>query len=464
MRAVELFMRDYYLQARTLHAASERLAHPFRDLVEPVRRPEHARHAVGGIFFVHADVLSIDPSVARLDSAELLFEAFVIAAENDCDLDFRLRAVVERSLDRITPQERTSPALATSFRRILNSGRVGPTLRAMNDLNVLGTYLPEFGKLVAFFQHNVYHYFTADEHTIIALANAESLREREGPLREVFRMLRRKDVLYMAILLHDIAKPDGVADHEVTGVAVAEAVLTRLGMREILPDVAFLIRHHLIMEQVAFRRNIHDPQTIREFAARFERPEQLDYLYVLTYADLSAVNTNVWTEWKSAILGDLYRRASEVLRRNLRGEEIDAFHRATCASAAERVTATLLERLPEADVMRHIGGMQNDSYFSVFSEEEIARHVRAARLEQAVEASFAPAKGHTEITIIARDAPFALSRFCAVLGPTTRTSSTRISSPVTTGSSSTASGSRTPPPARRWKRGSARRSPRICAP
>lgn len=415
MRAVELFMRDYYLQARTLHTVSERLTHRFREIIEPVRRPEHARETLGGIFFLHGDVLSVAPEVTRFDSAGHLLEVFVIAAEKDCDLDFRLRAVVERSLDLITEEARSSPVLASMFRRILNSGRVGATLRAMNDLNLLGTYLPEFGRLVAFFQHNVYHYFTADEHTIIALANAESLRDRQGLLHDVFRLLPRREVLYMAVLLHDIAKPDGVSDHEVTGVAVAERVLARLGMSEIFPDVAFLIRHHLMMEQVAFRRNIHDPGTIREFAARFDRPDQLDYLFVLTYADLSAVNTNVWTEWKSAILQELYGRTAEVLRRNLRGDQIDAFHRAKRESAVEHLVAKLLARLPEDEVLRHVRGMQNDSYFAVFSEEEIARHVVASGHAGSVDAAFTPAEGHTEITVIARDAPFALSRFCAVL-------------------------------------------------
>jgi [protein-PII] uridylyltransferase len=415
MRAVENFMRDYYLQARTLHALGERLTHRFRDYVEPLRHPEHARETAGGIFFIHAEFLSVSPDVVRFDSADRLFEAFVLAAENECDLDFRLRAAVERSLDRITVEQQSSPVLAAMFRRILNSGRVGATLRAMNDLNVLGAYLPEFGRLVAFFQHNVYHYFTADEHTIIAVANAEDLREREGLLPEVFRLLRRKDLLYLALLLHDIAKPDGVSEHEVTGVAVAEKVLARLGMSDIFPDVAFLIRNHLIMEQVAFRRNIHDPQTIREFAARFERPELLDYLFVLTYADLSAVNTNVWTEWKSAILQELYRRASEILRRNLRGEEIDAFHQARRESTLERLVASLLTRLPEGEVRRHVRGMQNDSYFALFSEEEIARHIAAGNLAATVDVAFTQAEGYTEITIIASDAPFALSRFCAVL-------------------------------------------------
>jgi [protein-PII] uridylyltransferase len=414
-RAVEVFMREYYMSARTVHSTSQRLNNRFREIVEPVRHPDHAEENVRGLFFLHSDVLSIAPGVTRLSSAEEVFEAFVIAAERDLELDFRLRAVIGRSLDLISEDQLASRDLSASFSRILNSGRVGATLRVMNDLDVLGTYLPEFGRLVAFFQHNVYHYFTADEHTIIAVANAESLRERQGLLREVFRMLRRKDLLYLAILFHDIAKPDGLADHEITGVAVAERVLRRLGMEELFPDVAFLIRHHLVMEQIAFRRNIHDPDTIKEFAGRFQHAELLDYLYVLTYADLSAVNTNVWTGWKSSILQELYQRTSEVLRRNLQGSQIDAFHQAKRDAAVEKIVDTLSATIPRGDVERHVRGLQNDSYFALFSEEEIARHIAAGDLRGPVDVAFVHSEGYTEITIVARDAPFALSKFCAVL-------------------------------------------------
>ena len=414
-RAVEVFMRDYYLHARTVHASGAHLAHRFRELVEPARQPDHAAENIRGIYFLHADALTVREGVARLSTAEEIFEAFVLSAENDLGLDFRLRAAIERSVDLITDAERTSPALADSFMRILNSGRVGETLRAMNDLNVLGSFIPEFGRLVAFFQHNVYHYFTADEHTIIAVANAEALRERQGHLREVFHQLQRKDLLYLAILLHDIAKPDGVSDHEITGVEVAMAVLRRLGRTDLHPDIAFLIRHHLLMEQIAFRRNIHDPETIREFAGRFDKPEQLDYLYVLTFADLSAVNINVWTEWKAAILQELYQRTSEVLRRQLRGDAIDAYHRERRAAVVGQLIDSLSVTLPRDEVERHVRSVQNDSYFSLFSEEEIRRHILAGDLEGPVNVSFAHSGGYTEVTVVARDAPFALSRCCAVL-------------------------------------------------
>lgn len=414
-QGVDVFMREYYLQARNVHAFGRKLLHPFREAVAPVHTGGEAAEAIGEIFLLRKDSLSVASSVHRFARAADLVEAFVIAAEREVEPDFRLRAVIERSLDVITEEARTDPAIAGLFRRILRSGRVGATLREMNELNVLGTYLPEFGRLVAFFQHNVYHYFTADEHTVIAIENAEDLREASGVKHEVFRLLRRKDVLYIAILLHDIAKPDGVADHEITGVAIAERVLQRLGMSDTFADVAFLIRHHLVMEQVAFRRNIHDPVTIRDFAGRFEHPGQLDYLYLLTYADLSAVNRSVWTEWKAVMLQDLYQRTSEVLRRNLQGSEIEAFHRARRDKAADMVVALLSGQFDRQEIERHLRSIPNDSYLALFSHEEIAHHLTASGEEGPLSVRFSHAEGYTEVTVIGRDAPFALSRFCAVL-------------------------------------------------
>ncbi len=413
-RSVERFMRQYYLHARDIFRLHQQLGQQFREMLESAGRASSADKLPDG-FLLGEDFLSVDHSVQTFDEPRQSFEAFALAAENDVDIDFRLRAVLARSADLIVESTRTLPQLAGSFRRIFLSRRVAATLHAMNDLDILGRYIPEFGELVAFFQHNVYHYYTADEHTLIAISRAEALRDEQGILHEVFRNLRQKDLLYFALLLHDIGKPHGVADHEITGIEMARTVLRRLGFDEIFPDVAFLVKNHLLMEQVAFRRNVHDPETIKEFAARFGKPELLDYLYVLTYADLSAVNTGVWTGWKAAMLQELYQRGSEVLRRNLRGEQIDVFHQARHEAAADRVISTLSESMPREAVERHLRGMQSDAYVALFSEEEIGEHIRMSRLEHGAEVLFQHTEGYTEVTVIARDAPFALSKFCAAL-------------------------------------------------
>ncbi len=415
LRSVEVFMREYYLHARNVYQFHRKLTQPYRELIEHLSGLSRDEERIGIGFLLYDGVLSISPETIQFPRAEDMFEAFALAAEHDAELDFRLRGVIERSAGLLSREILDAPELASMFARILQSRRVAGTLHAMNELGVLGRYIPEFGELVAFFQHNVYHYFTADEHTLIAIANAERLREDRGILHEVFRNLKRKDILYLAILLHDIAKPRGVGDHEITGVDMARTILGRLGMDNAFPDIAFLIRNHLVMEQIAFRRNVHDAQTIKEFAAKFARPELLDYLYVLTYADLSAVNINVWSEWKSSMLQDLYLRTSEVLRRDLRGAEIDEFHRLKQVAAKAELVDKLSTQMPREQVERHLQGIQSDAYVALFTEEEIGKHIQHGLTEEPVTTLFADGEGYTEVTVIARDAPFALSKFCAVL-------------------------------------------------
>ncbi|HUI11773.1 MAG TPA: [protein-PII] uridylyltransferase [Bacteroidota bacterium] len=415
LQPVEVFMHEYYVHARTAHRLLQHTGQRFRESIEPPRAQGSSGTRIGPSFILYDDALSVDTAVASLTDPAHVFEAYALSAEHEAPADLRLRGILERSPDLIRPAHADDPRLAAQFRRILRTHRVAETLHEMNDADILPRYIPEFGALVAFFQHNVYHYYTADEHTLIAIANAERLREKQGVLHEVFRNLPRKDVLYAAILLHDIAKPRGVADHEVTGVAMSGAILRRLGMDDAVADVGFLVRHHLVMEQTAFRRNVHDPDTLKEFAARFPRPGLLDYLYVLTYADLAALNASVWTDWKDAMLRELYQRTAEVLRRNLSGAAIDEFHREQRMEAAGSVVEALSGTIPRERVRAHLDGIQDASYLALFSEEEILEHIRRAEHPEEAAVLFARPADYTEITVIARDAPFALSKFCAVL-------------------------------------------------
>ncbi|MEO8168457.1 MAG: HD domain-containing protein, partial [bacterium] len=408
LRSVEVFMREYYLHARTIYRLHQNLSHKFREMIEPVRFGSSSTESLGSVFFRTNDMLSVDPQVQRLVNASQVFEAFALSAEHEIELHVRLRRAIANSTDLFTAEQQRSPEVAMLFKKILCSRSVAKTLHDMNELNVLAAYLPEWAELVAFFQHNLYHYFTADEHTLIALAKAERLREEAGVMHEVFRNLPRKETLYLAILLHDIAKPRGVSDHEITGVDMARTILDRIGISDTFGDVSFLIRNHLIMEQIAFRRNIHDPATIKEFAAKFESPEQLDYLYLLTYADLSAVNINVWTEWKSSLLQELFQLTSEVLRRNLRGTQIDDFKRSRHEEAVEALVDRLGEAMPRERVHEHLYGIGSHAYIALFSDDEIEQHIHKSASEETISTIFTAQEGYTEVTVIAANASFAL--------------------------------------------------------
>jgi len=145
--------------------------------------------------------------------------------------------------------------------------------------------------MVGYFQPGVYHCYTADEHTLIALNNLEKLYEDTSILGKLIRSIIEKDVLYLSVIFHDIAKPISVSGHEIIGGEIANSVMERLGYgANEIAVVRFLVRHHLTMEQVAFRRNINDPATLDNFAVIFPNSDWLDLLYLLTYADLSAVS------------------------------------------------------------------------------------------------------------------------------------------------------------------------------
>ncbi len=415
LRSVEVFMRDYYRHARTVHSLFHRFGSRYQEQLLPPRRIWNRGKKAGSIYRLREEKLVLDDASTPPASAEQVLEAFQLAADNEAEIDSTLRSAIEHTAGLLKPDAWTDALVGATLRKVFLSSRVGETLRAMNDTGVLGRLVPEFGELIAFFQHNVYHYYTADEHTLIALGNAEVLRDAKGFLHEVFRTLRRRELLYLAIFLHDIAKPKGVSDHEITGVPIAQSVVRRIGFGDLADDVGFLVRHHLAMEQIAFRRNINDPATIRDFADKFNNPALLEYLYLLTYADLSAVNPSVWTEWKALMLQELYQRTSEVLLQHLKGDEVDRMHHVRKEEKKQEIIQALAPEFPEEIVRKHLDGIPNAAYTSVFSSQEIGRHLRLGTLGEGVDLRFDNGEGWTEVTIVAPDAPGALSRFCAVL-------------------------------------------------
>jgi [protein-PII] uridylyltransferase len=182
-----------------------------------------------------------------------------------------------------------------------------------------------------------------------------------------------------------------------------------------MDDVLFLVRNHLLMEQIAFRRNLGDPQTIIDFASRVHGTQQLDLLYLLTYADLSAVNKNVWTDWKAMLLHELYQRSREILERNLTGEEYARVEADRRQTAVQDMVNELSSTISEGKARDHLDAVESPAYLAAFDAAEIAEHIRRIGTDETVSTIFKRNEDHTEVTIIARDAPFALSRFCGVL-------------------------------------------------
>jgi [protein-PII] uridylyltransferase len=285
----------------------------------------------------------------------------------------------------------------------------------MNDLGLLERWIPEWKPMVSFFQHNQYHFYTADEHTLIVLANAEALEQSSSSFGNVFRSLPRRDTLYLACLFHDIAKPLLLGKHEIKGISIARRFLQRIMYDDLIDDVSFLVRHHLLMEQIAFRRNLNDPQTIVDFACMFERIEQLDYLYVLTYADLSAVNKNVLTEWKELLLWELYRKARNIMEEKMTSEQVHERSMQQAEATRADILRSLIPEFPPEEVDTHLALFSDTSYLATFKPEEIAEHLQIIRSHDQITVLFQQSGSFTEVTFISRDSPGVLSKFCAVL-------------------------------------------------
>ncbi|MFZ1729635.1 MAG: HD domain-containing protein [Bacteroidota bacterium] len=262
---------------------------------------------------------------------------------------------------------------------------VADTLQLMHEMGVLGVILPEFAALEHFFQHNVYHFFTADEHTLRAIHACEtSLRENEHSAK-ILAEIKDLSVLYYSILLHDIAKPVDLQRHEHVGADMAPEVLRRFDRMEISDTVVFLVREHLSMEQLAFRRNIREVTMLQPFIKRVKTVERLNLLYILTLADMSALNPGVLTDWKRELLRELYETVRQVL---LKG-----------AMALDQMQQEIEDTSPE----------------SAMSEAEYGAAIQDVIDGQRVRINLQHHRAYSEVTVFCLDRPQLLAQFSAAL-------------------------------------------------
>jgi [protein-PII] uridylyltransferase len=409
---VEHFMQDYYIASRSIAMLCSRVIDWANDRW-PIADLEVKKKKLISPFFLHGKQIHLGKPGVPITN-EFLLRAFLLRSERNVEFSFSLEDAIHRRLKFLKP---LNGQIETDlFRLLLHRPKgVGHSLQKMNELGLLDRWIPEWKPMVSFFQHNQYHFYTADEHTMIALSNAEALEQSNSSFGIVFRSLPRKDTLYLGCLLHDIAKPLYIGKHEIKGIPIAKRILKRLRYNDVIEDVSFLIRHHLLMEHVAFRRNLNDPQTIVDFARMFERIEQLDFLYLLTYADLSAVNKNVWTEWKELLLRDLYRKTRTVLEEEMTSKQIHE----RAAQQVERKKAEVIQNLipefPPAEVEEHLALLSETSYLVTFTSEDIVTHLLNIRAYEDGSTLFKQFDNFTEITFIAKDAPGLLSKLCGVL-------------------------------------------------
>src|SRR2546421_780646 len=314
---VERFMREYYLHARAIHRVSRRLIARCQETVTvrgvAERRNRHQALADGLVFIDGRLYLADRDSAVFAANPTRLMKVFWHLHRLGGELSVELERAVEEALDLIDDDFRSSPAVRELFLDICRTwGRVGGALSERHELGVLGRYLPEFGALTCLVQYDVYHKFSADQHSLLAVEHMEALApgqsaESEGAA-QVFSEVEKPELLLLGLLLHDIGKAKGHG-HVAKGIPLVRELTARVGLQAADgAAVEFLVAHHLTMSHVAQRRDIDDPKTITDFAAAVGDPSRLRMLYLLTYADMRAVGPGVLTPWQARILHELYAR------------------------------------------------------------------------------------------------------------------------------------------------------------
>ncbi|MFN7159075.1 MAG: [protein-PII] uridylyltransferase, partial [Erythrobacter cryptus] len=276
-----------------------------------------------------------------------------------------------RLIDGAVRRDRRANAL---FLELL-AGRRDPetALRWMNEAGVFGRFVPDFGRVNAQMQFDMYHHYTVDEHTIRAIGLLSQIErgllgsDHPRATREIGKVASRR-ALYVAVLLHDIAKGRG-GDHSVLGAEVAQRLCPRFGLSEKETDlVAWLVLRHLLMSRTAQKRDLTDPKTIEDFVAEVQSLERLRNLAILTAVDIRAVGPGTWNSWKAQLLGELYDAAEERLRLGHKGTG-----RAQRVAAKKEAAARLLGE--KADLVESAGALLGDAYWIAEPEEVIASNL-----------------------------------------------------------------------------------------
>jgi [protein-PII] uridylyltransferase len=412
MAAVERFMRHYFLTARTVGDVTALfLAHLDEMHSRRAWLPSLARRPsrLNG-FRLNRGRIEMPADNWFVGDPVRLIELFALADANSLEIHPLTMRAASRDVALITDAVRRDPRANALFLAVLTSRRDPETvLRWMNEAGVFGRFVPDFGRVVAQMQYDMYHHYTVDEHSIRAIGLVS--RIERGELRDdhpmstvIIQQIASRRVIYAAVLLHDIAKGRG-GDHSVLGADVAERLCPRLGLTAAETEtVAWLVRHHLLMSATAFKRDLADFKTILDFAEAVASPERLRLLMILTVVDIRAVGPGVWNGWKAALLRTLYDSAEEVLRlghkQTGRNERI--------AERKARLRAVMAWR--EAPFAAYAGRFP-DSYWLAESADVLALNMALVAQADIEESSYTvrcipdAAQGATLVTVYAADHP-----------------------------------------------------------
>jgi [protein-PII] uridylyltransferase len=377
--AVEQFMQRYYRTAMDVSLLNEMLLQLFREaiLFDSASQPM----PVNARFQIRNDYLEItnEDVFDRYPSA--LLEIFVVLQQNPQVRGVRASTIrqLTRHLWLIDEEFRQHPRNHRLFFEILRAP-IGVTheLRRMNLYGVLGRYIPAFGRIVGRMQYDLFHAYTVDAHTLFVVSNLRRLAmpkyDHEMPaLSRIMQSLPKQEVAYLAALFHDIAKGRG-GDHSELGSVDAEAFCLEQGLsRYDARLVAWLVRNHLVLSVTAQKKDISDPKVIYDFAKHVGDQNHLDYLYVLTVADVRGTNPKLWNNWKASLFAEFYERTKQALRRGLESPiDQDELIAETQTQARELIGRAGIS----AEQLERLWSRFTDAYFLRHAPEEITWHTQ----------------------------------------------------------------------------------------
>lgn len=390
LRRCESFMRDYYRHTRNIYHHTTSLMEIFQlELDESdnkggwlrfLPKPKAKREEFDSFFSRNGFIYPQNSDIFK-EKPHMLMLMFQHTQLKNLKLSPQMRKLVKDNWELIDHDFRANKQNQETFRAMLErKGQVASVLRRMHRVGFLGLYLPEFGALDCLVQHEFFHRYTADEHTLRCIDQLDSLIEEERPEREIYRRLFTDApdpyALYIALILHDTGRAENVREHIDGSAILADRVCTRLkihGSRRSL--ISFLVDHHLTFWRFATNRNLDDPAVIEEFASIMRDKERLATLLLFTFADSNGTNEEAWSPWKESLMLQLYHSTLSFMEKGK--EKYQEVLNEEIAALKEETRALLPEKYHEQ--LEHHFERMPKNYFRYRNPKNLAVHIRAVR-------------------------------------------------------------------------------------
>ena len=436
LKAVERFMKHFFLVAKdvgdlttvlcsALEIQQLKTSPTIAAMLDPMSWRTRRRIRRTTDFRIDNGRLNVaDASVFKRDPINLV-RFFATAEETGTFYHPDAVRLLRQSLRLIDDNLRDDPEANRIFLDLLTRGNVEATLRRMNEAGVLGRFIPDFGRIVAMMQFNMYHHFTLDEHLIRTVGVVAEIERGEAdkihPLsHSIFKTIANRRALYVAAFLHDIGK-GRIEDHSIVGARVARHVAKRFGLSdEEIDQVVWLIENHLVMSTYAQTRDVGDAKTIRDFAGIVGTPERLKLLLVLTVADIRAVGPGIWNGWKGQLLRTLYYQTEPLVA----GAQVEPGDRERMPGALSAFRSAVGAEVREEDITRYIGRHYPDYWLKTETRKQVDHFRLVQRAEEkglkfAADVATDAFTAITELSVLAPNHPRLLALFagaCAAAG------------------------------------------------